>query len=145
MAKIDVVCPRCSETQGVIRNGHSTSGAQLYRCKLCLKTFQLSFQYNAAKPDTHQSIIDMAMNGAGCRDTARVLDISLNTVLRHLKNWRRNRLRNTLSPEQKLSSVVKLMSSGHSYVVRAIHAGSFMPMTASESGFLLTSLAPEMR
>ncbi|HGF1350855.1 TPA: IS1 family transposase, partial [Klebsiella pneumoniae] len=85
MAKIDVVCPRCSETQGVIRNGHSTSGAQLYRCKLCLKTFQLSFQYNAAKPDTHQSIIDMAMNGAGCRDTARVLDISLNTVLRHPK------------------------------------------------------------
>ncbi|HAK1938954.1 TPA: IS1 family transposase [Salmonella enterica] len=86
MAKIDVVCPRCSETQGVIRNGHSTSGAQLYRCKLCLKTFQLSFQYNAAKPDTHQSIVDMAMNGSGCRDTARVLDISLNTVLRHLKN-----------------------------------------------------------
>lgn len=27
----------------------------------------------------------MAMNGAGCRDTVRVLDISLNTVLRHLK------------------------------------------------------------
>ncbi|WP_329611207.1 IS1 family transposase, partial [Plesiomonas shigelloides] len=24
MAKIDVVCPRCSKTQGVIRNGHST-------------------------------------------------------------------------------------------------------------------------
>ncbi|WP_139799922.1 IS1 family transposase, partial [Plesiomonas shigelloides] len=23
MAKIDVVCPRCSKTQGVIRNGHS--------------------------------------------------------------------------------------------------------------------------
>ncbi|MGL4925729.1 MAG: IS1 family transposase, partial [Plesiomonas shigelloides] len=29
MAKIDVVCPRCSEAKGVIRNGHSTSGAQL--------------------------------------------------------------------------------------------------------------------
>ncbi|WP_437610544.1 IS1 family transposase, partial [Erwinia sp. V71] len=28
MATIDVVCPRCSETQGVIRNGHSSSGAQ---------------------------------------------------------------------------------------------------------------------
>lgn len=91
MAKIDVVCLRCSEAKGVIRNGHSTSGAQLYRCRLCLKTFQLSFQYNAAKPDIHQSIIDMAMNGSGCRDTARVLGISLNTVLRHLKNWRRNR------------------------------------------------------
>ena len=95
MAKIDVVCPRCSKTQGVIRNGHSTSGAQLYRCKLCLKTFQLSFQYNAAKPNIHQAIIDMAMNGSGCRDTARVLDISLNTVLRHLKNWDRNSEHNT--------------------------------------------------
>ncbi|WP_447869998.1 IS1 family transposase, partial [Serratia fonticola] len=29
MAKVDVVCPRCSETQGVIRNGHSSSGTQL--------------------------------------------------------------------------------------------------------------------
>ncbi len=27
----------------------------------------------------------MAMNGSGCRDIARVLKISLNTVLRHLK------------------------------------------------------------
>lgn len=59
MAQIDVVCPRCSKTEGVIRNGHSTSGAQLYRCKLCLKTFQLNFHYNA--------------------------------VLRHLKNWDRNK------------------------------------------------------
>ncbi|ACR69715.1 putative transposase [Edwardsiella ictaluri 93-146] len=44
MAKIDVVCPRGAKTQDVIRNGHATSGAQVYRCKLCLKTFQLSVQ-----------------------------------------------------------------------------------------------------
>lgn len=42
-------CARCNEIQDVIRNGHSTSGAQLYRCKLILKTFQLSFQNNVAK------------------------------------------------------------------------------------------------
>jgi len=44
-----------------------------YSCKHCLKTFQLSFRYNGAWPDTHQTIVDMAMNGSGCRDTARVL------------------------------------------------------------------------
>lgn len=88
MAKIDVICPRCSETNGVIRNGHSASGAQLYRCNQCLKTFQLNYRYNGAKPETRQAIVDMAMNGSGCRDTARVLRISLNTVLRHLKNLR---------------------------------------------------------
>ncbi|EOS96779.1 IS1 transposase [Erwinia tracheiphila PSU-1] len=91
MAKIDVVCPRCSETKDVIRNAHSGSGAQLYRCKHCLKTFPFSYRYNGAKPETHQTIVDMAMNGSGYRDTASVLKISLNTVLRHLKNLRRTR------------------------------------------------------
>ena len=87
MAKIDVICPRCDETSGVIRNAHSTSGAQLYRCKLCLKTFQLRFRYKDARPDTHQTIANMAMNGSGCHDTARVLGFNLNTLLRHLNTW----------------------------------------------------------
>ncbi|WP_422836362.1 IS1-like element transposase [Yersinia ruckeri] len=87
MAKVDVVCPQCHETQGVRCNGYSASGAQRYICKLCSKTFQLNFSYSGAKPDTHQIIVNMAMNGSGCRDTARVLGISLNTVLRHLKNF----------------------------------------------------------
>ncbi|EFP7285626.1 IS1 orfA [Shigella flexneri] len=50
MAKIDVVCHRYSETQGGIRNGHSSSGGLLYRCKQCLKTFQFDYRYNGAKP-----------------------------------------------------------------------------------------------
>ena len=91
MAKIDVACPYCSETNGAIRNGYSGSGAQLYRCKHCLKTFPLSSRYIDAKPETHQTIVDMAMNGSGCRDTARVLKISLNTVLHHLKKLHRTK------------------------------------------------------
>ena len=102
MAKIDVACPRGSETQGVIRNGHSSSGAQLYRCKPCLKTFQLQYRYNGAKPDTHQTIVDMAMNGSGCRDTARVLRISLNTVLRHLKKLTPHQVGQHVEPEAEV-------------------------------------------
>ncbi len=33
----------------------------------------------------HQKIIDMAMNGVGCRATARLMGVGLNTILRHLK------------------------------------------------------------
>ncbi len=33
----------------------------------------------------HEKIVVMAMNGSGCRETSRVLGISLNMVLRHLK------------------------------------------------------------
>lgn len=63
----------------------SGSETQLYRCKHCLKTFLLSYFYNGAKPEAHQTIVDMAINGSGCRDTAIVLKISFNTVLRRLK------------------------------------------------------------
>ncbi|WP_413465606.1 IS1-like element transposase [Plesiomonas shigelloides] len=35
-----------------------------------MKTILLSFQYNAAKLNTHQFIIDMAMNSSQCHDTA---------------------------------------------------------------------------
>ncbi len=37
------------------------------------------------QPGTHQKIIDMAMNGVGCRATARIMGVGLNTILRHLK------------------------------------------------------------
>lgn len=39
MVNIDVDCLCCTKAQGVICNGHLNSGAQLYRCKLCLKIF----------------------------------------------------------------------------------------------------------
>ncbi len=34
---------------------------------------------------TRKSFIDMAMNGVGCRATARIMGVCLNTILRHLK------------------------------------------------------------
>ncbi|MBW9498975.1 IS1 family transposase, partial [Escherichia coli] len=41
-------------------------------CSHCRKTWQLQFTYTASQPGTHQKIIDMAMNGVGCRATARI-------------------------------------------------------------------------
>jgi hypothetical protein len=51
----------------------------------CRKTWQLQFTYTASQPGTHQKIIDMAMNGVGCRASARIMGVGLNTILRHLK------------------------------------------------------------
>jgi insertion element IS1 protein InsB len=50
-----------------MRNGKSTAGHQRYLCSHCRKTWQLTFTYAASQPGTHQKIIDMAMNGVGCR------------------------------------------------------------------------------
>ncbi|MCZ5350426.1 IS1 family transposase [Escherichia coli] len=85
MASVSISCPSCSATDGVVRNGKSTAGHQRYLCSHCRKTWQLQFTYTASQPGTHQKIIDNSMNGVGCRATARIMGVGLNTILRHLK------------------------------------------------------------
>ncbi|EMQ2087892.1 IS1 family transposase, partial [Salmonella enterica subsp. enterica] len=38
-----------------------------------------------------ETIVDMALNGSGVRDTVRTLKVGINTVIRTLKNSRQNR------------------------------------------------------
>jgi len=45
----------------------------------------LDYSYNGLLPDVKGRIIDMALNGSGIRDTARVLRVSPNTVIDELK------------------------------------------------------------
>ncbi|MBY3011654.1 hypothetical protein FHA64_01090 [Escherichia coli] len=46
----------------------------------------MQFTYTASQPGTHQKIIDMAMNGVGCRATARIMGVGLNTIF-HLHRF----------------------------------------------------------
>lgn len=85
MPVIDVSCPHCFLSSSIVRNGMSQSGYQRYLCRQCNKTFQLRFTQKASEPGTHQKIVSMALNGVGRRATCRIMGISLNTVLRHLK------------------------------------------------------------
>nr|WP_166805047.1 IS1-like element transposase [Nitrosococcus wardiae] len=41
--------------------------------------------YKGRLPQVKQQIIEMALNGSGIRETARVLEISPHTVLKELK------------------------------------------------------------
>lgn len=86
----DISCPRCRERNRIRRNGRSASGIQRYRCQGCLKTFQLHFYYAGSRPDMHRTINDMTNEGLEQRDIARTLGVSLETVLRHLKDIKQN-------------------------------------------------------
>ncbi|EOB0296497.1 IS1 family transposase [Escherichia coli] len=98
MASVSISCPSCSATDGVVRNGKSTAGHQRYLCSHCRKTWQLQFTYTASQPGTHQKIIDMAMNGVGCRATARIMGVGLNTILRHFKKLRPQSVTSCIQP-----------------------------------------------
>lgn len=80
-------CPECDSIE-VIKHGTTPDGKQRYRCQnsQCRRqTFILKSTYEAYLPRVRQQISDMAMNGSGIRDTARVLGISPTTVIEVLK------------------------------------------------------------
>lgn len=91
MAKVDIKCPFCQQTHPVKKHGLGSTGHQRYRCQDCCRSFQLDYEYRACQPSTKDKIIDLTMNNAGIRDTARALHISINVVVRTLKNSRRGR------------------------------------------------------
>lgn len=90
MAKVDVKCPFCEQTECVKKHGFGKAKLQRYRCQSCCRTFQLYYAYRACQPGMKEQIVDLAMNNAGIRDTARALHISINAVACTLKNSRRD-------------------------------------------------------
>jgi transposase-like protein len=91
MVSIPVQCPRCHSTE-VIKAGKQANGTQRYQCQngqCARRIFLLQYQDRGRMPEIRRQVIDMALNGSGIRDTARVLRISPTTVIAILKKSRR--------------------------------------------------------
>jgi transposase-like protein len=87
MVLIRVDCPHCGSDQ-VVKRGKSAEGKQRYLCQneACShRAFNLEYSYRGRVPEVKQKVVDMALNGRGIRDTARVLGIRKDTVLSALK------------------------------------------------------------
>ena len=90
MVTMPVQCPHCHSTE-VIKADRQTNGAQRYQCQngQCeRRIFLLHYQHRARVPEVRRQVVDMALNGSGVRDTARVLRISPTTVIAVLKKSR---------------------------------------------------------
>ncbi|MEP0925117.1 IS1-like element transposase [Leptolyngbya sp. ST-U4] len=82
-----VLCPACHGSD-VVKHGRSSEGKQRYKCRnadCSRSTFIRDYSYRGYLPEVKQQIADMAVNGSGIRDTARVLSISPTTVIEELK------------------------------------------------------------
>ena len=82
-----ICCPDCRSSD-VVKHGRSAAGKQRYCCRNCAcsrQSFILNFSYRGRLAEVKQQISDMAINGSGIRDTARVLKISPTTVIETLK------------------------------------------------------------
>ena len=82
-----ITCPNC-DSKNIIKAGISIKGVQRYRCQnsdCTTVTFMKTYCYKAYEPGVKEQAVDMAINGSGIRDTARVLKISKTTVIATLK------------------------------------------------------------
>ena len=87
MTYVPVHCPDCQGVD-VVRYGKQRHGPQRYRCNNsdCPRhIFLLHYQNQGRLPAVKHQMVDMALNGSGIRDTARVLRVSPTTVINTLK------------------------------------------------------------
>ena len=91
MVSIPVQCPHCQSTE-VIKAGKQANGTQRYQCQngqCARRIFLQQYQDRGRVPEIRRQVVEMAINGSGIRDTARVLRISPTTVIAVLKKSRR--------------------------------------------------------
>jgi transposase-like protein len=97
MTFLPVRCPQCKNDH-VVKRGKTSNETQRSLCQneACPpQTFVLEYRHRGRLPHVKQQIIDMALNGSGIRDTARVLGISKDTVLSELKKRQGSSSRST--------------------------------------------------
>ena len=91
MVSVPVQYPHCHSTE-VIKAGKQANGTQRYQCQNgpCeRRIFLLHYQHRGRVLEVRHQVVDMALNGSGVRNTARVLRISPTTVIAVLKKSRR--------------------------------------------------------
>ena len=87
MTFIAVRCRHCQSEQ-IVKRGKTGCGTQRYLCQnttCATGSFLLAYRYLGRLPEVKHQIIAMSLNASGVRDTARVLRISTDTVLRELR------------------------------------------------------------
>ena len=85
-------CPYCQGVD-IVKNGKTPQQKQRYQCReepCSGRTFILNYAYSGQSRKVKQQIVDMALNGSGIRDTARVLHVSTSTVIKELKKNKPN-------------------------------------------------------
>ncbi|MEM9001144.1 MAG: IS1 family transposase [Bacteroidota bacterium] len=71
-------CPYC---KGPCTKNGRQRGKQRYKCKKCLKTFQLQYVYQAYAPHADALLKSLLKEGCGVRSISRIMGISTKTIL----------------------------------------------------------------
>ncbi|MCA1633656.1 MAG: IS1 family transposase, partial [Acidobacteria bacterium] len=79
-----------------VKNGTTRNRKQKYLCRACRRQFIRHYSYQGCRPEIRSLIVPMTLNGSGVRDITRVLSVSINTVLKVIREQA------SLTPEPEL-------------------------------------------
>ena len=80
----EITCPSCA-SRHVVKNGTTSNRKQKYLCRVCRRQFIRNYKYQGCRPEIRSLIVPMTLNGSGIRDITRVLRVSINTVLKVIR------------------------------------------------------------
>jgi insertion element IS1 protein InsB len=80
----EITCPACSSLN-IVKNGKTKQRKQRYLCKDCRRQFIRDYTYLGCVGAVRAMVVPLTMNGSGIRDIRRVLSLSVNTVLKTLR------------------------------------------------------------
>jgi insertion element IS1 protein InsB len=98
MVSVPGQCPHCQSTE-VIKAGKQANGAQRYQCQnmqCARRIFLLHYHDRGRVPEIRRQVVDLALNGSGIRDTARVLCGHCPTTV--IAVWKKSRRASTRQP-----------------------------------------------
>lgn len=78
-------CPRCQQTEPIVRFGHTRSGSQRLRCQDCRKTWTPHPKNRTVTPEKEKLILAAVGERLSQRAIARTLKVSRNTIRERLK------------------------------------------------------------
>jgi transposase-like protein len=84
MVTITLSCPHC-KSDALVRNGHASTGKQLYRCHVCGRQSRENPTPHAYPENRREEILHAYQERSSLRGLTRTFDVSRTTVSRWIK------------------------------------------------------------
>ncbi|MEZ4518303.1 MAG: helix-turn-helix domain-containing protein [Chloroflexota bacterium] len=89
MDELQISCPKCYETARQIKDGHTSSGSQRYRCRHCGCRYTPFPQTNGYDEEVRFQALQLYLEGLSIRQVARLLDVNHQSVANWMKDYTR--------------------------------------------------------
>lgn len=80
-------CPHCQRTDNQVKNGKTSAGSQIYKCKVCKRKYTPEPKVNGYAKDRRQQAIRLVLDGNSQRQAARHAGVSHGTVANWFKQY----------------------------------------------------------